>query len=277
MNSLPDIQNTPASIERRINWVGVSEVDIPFRLQLRDGDHPINVIAKTEMMCELAPDIRGISMSRFIRTIKPFLLIPIKKETMVSIVKLFLDEHNSQKVSLKFEFKIPKMKQSPVSDNTFPQYYDCSFRCIYFNSLFKFYESVRVQYSAYCPCSAALSGYGRTGYPHSQRAFADILIQPSSKSYIWLENIIDLTEKHLFVVPYPIIKREDEKYIGSQAKKCPMFVEDAIRKISRALDDVESILDWHVRCTHEESIHPSNATAINWKGVYGGFDETTYI
>ena len=61
------------------------------------------------------------------------------------------------------------------------------------------------------------------------------------------------------------------------AKSYPLFVEDAIRYIMRAIEEKRGILDWFVKCTHEESIHPSNAVAVAWKGVQGGFDETTYI
>ena len=57
------------------------------------------------------------------------------------------------------------MKESPISDNAFPQYYKCSFMSTFSNDQFKFYESVRVQYSAYCPCSAALTHEGKFGYP----------------------------------------------------------------------------------------------------------------
>ena len=93
----------------------------------------------------------------------------------------------------------------------------------------------------------------------------------------WLEDIIDSVETAVKNVPYPIIKRSDEKWIAGAAKSYPMFVEDAIRHISHVLHKKKNILDYYVRCTHEESIHPSNAVAVNWRGVEGGFDENTYI
>ena len=56
-----------------------------------------------------------------------------------------------------------------------------------------------------------------------------------------------------------------------------MFVEDSIRKISKGLDDREDIYDWIIKCSHEESIHTSEAIAINWKGMPGGFDGRRYL
>jgi len=278
VSNLPDIQNTEPQIKIPIHRVGVSDVELPFRLILRDGTQPIEVNAKTEMTCDLSSNIRGVSMSRFIRTLQPFLKLPLKRRRMEQILHEFLKVHDSKRVSLKFDFKIPIIKESPQSANKFPQYYDCGFRCVYSHDNFNFYENVRVQYAAYCPCSAALSEYGKNGYPHSQRAYADILVQTNPKSRVWLEDLIDLVEEQVLTVPYPIIKRKDEKFIAIQAKYQPMFVEDAIRKISCALNYRHiDILDWYVKCTHKESIHPSDAVAINWKGIYGGFDETTYI
>ncbi len=279
MDNLPDIQeNTVPPVRTLINWVGVSDIELPFLLMLRDGSSGyVQVNAKTEMMCQLDGETRGISMSRFLRTLKPFLRQPMKRTVMERILKKFLEVHQTNEVSLKLEFKIPVIKKSPLSDNEFPQYYDCSFRCIYSKTQFRFYESVRVQYAAYCPCSSALCQYGKHGYPHSQRAFADVLVRTNPRAYVWLEDIIDLVETAVKNVPYPIIKRSDEKWIAGVAKSHPMFVEDAIRHISHVLHKTKNILDYYIRCTHEESIHPSNAVAVNWRGVEGGFDENTYI
>jgi GTP cyclohydrolase I len=95
--------------------------------------------------------------------------------------------------------------------------------------------------------------------------------------YIWLEDIIEAVENNIFTLPYPIIKREDEQEIARVAAENPMFVEDAIRKVSNAVDQIPGVIDWVVKCIHEESIHTSEAIAVNWKGVPGGFDGRRYI
>ena len=56
-----------------------------------------------------------------------------------------------------------------------------------------------------------------------------------------------------------------------------MFVEDAIREISDALNKLDGVQDWIVKCSHEESIHTSEAIAINWKGVPYGFTGERYL
>jgi GTP cyclohydrolase FolE2 len=56
-----------------------------------------------------------------------------------------------------------------------------------------------------------------------------------------------------------------------------MFVEDAIREISYVLNSMPGVIDWIVKCSHEESIHTSEAIATNYKGIKGGFDARRFI
>jgi GTP cyclohydrolase I len=279
MKELPDIQNTTPKIREKICKVGVENVELPFLLILRDGGTPsyIQVNAKTEMVCELDESTRGVSMSRFTRILQPYLRQPLKRTILESILRDFTKSLETKTASIKFKFKIPVIKKSPISNNEFPQYYSCSFKSVFSENKFKFYESVRIQYSAYCPCSAALCQEGKFGFPHNQRAFADILIQTNPRAYIWLENIIDCVETSVHTIPFPIVKRSDEKWIAGVAKTHPQFVEDSIRGISHRLNYMKNVVDWFVKCTHEESIHTSNAIAMNWKGKEGGFNETTCI
>ena len=100
---------------------------------------------------------------------------------------------------------------------------------------------------------------------------------PDSDRYVWLENIIEAVENVIPTLPYPVIKRVDEQEIARIAGENPMFVEDAIRAISQSLTNIEGISDWIVKCSHEESIHTSEAIAVNWKGISGGFDGRRYL
>ena len=137
------------------------------------------------------------------------------------------------------------------------------------------------RYASYCPCSAELCGHlgdnGSKGFPHNQRSFADILVEVNEDKYLWLEDIIETVENRIKTLPYPIIKRVDEQEIARVAAENPMFVEDAIREISMGLDERPEIHDWVVKCSHEESIHTSEAIATNWKGVPYGFDGRRYL
>jgi len=186
------------------------------------------------------------------------------------------------------------VRKSPVSDNVFPIYYDCRFEgqlfTLHDESLidtlpdeywFRFFQGVRVQYASYCPCSAGLCLQREPGgpemWPHAQRSFADVLVEVIEPNYVWLEDIIGVVESVIKTLPYPVIKRVDEHEIALTAGQNELFVEDAIRSISNGLNHRKDISDWIVKCVHEESIHTSEAIAINWKGKRGGFDGTYFI
>lgn len=276
MTNLPDIQDTKPDIRIKLQRVGVDNVEVPFCVALRDGTSA-QIVAKAEMFCELNRDIRGVSMSRFIRTLQPYLEKPIRRTLLETILKDIMKQVESNVGSIKFDFKIPIKINSPISNNSFLQYYPCSFKCDAKFGRYKFYESVRVQYSSYCPCSAALCKERGVGYPHNQRSFADVVVSTNPTSRVWIEDIIDLVIGCVRTIPYPIIQRNDEGYIAELATIHTQFVEDAIRRISKKLQDEKHINDWLIKCTHEESIHTSNAVAINWKGIEGGFNENSYI
>ncbi len=279
-NGLPDIQCEKPEIEIPINQVGVQNVRVPIILDGESGRH--EVIAKVNMTTNLNKDTKGISMSRLHRNLVPYLDQPLKNETLKTILEDFKSSVNLDTDSfIKFEFELQIDKKSPLSEHSAPQFYECSFEGRLTGDTFRFFEKIKVQYSSYCPCSASLCGdlnsNGKKGYPHAQRCFAEILVEVDIPKIVWLEELIRLTETAVKTIPYPILKRVDEQEVARIAAENPMFVEDSIRQISYSLENKDGILDWLVKCTHEESIHPSEAIAINWKGKEGGLSGLMYL
>lgn len=276
---LPDVQCTVPDIQIPIMQVGVENVEVPFKLESKYGGfHQLN--ANVSMTTNLDEATKGISMSRLLLTLKPYLDLPLKRSLIKMILGDMIKNLEASMASMKFEFRMPVIRKSVLSDHKFPIYYKCKFEMKRFlePDYTVFYQGVRIQYASYCPCSAELCGaLDEVGYPHNQRSFADVLVQISESDYVWLEDIIETVESQIKTLPYPIIKRIDEQEIARIAGKNPMFVEDAIRKISQALNNNPKFHDWIVKCSHEESIHTSEAIAINWKGMPGGFDGRRYI
>jgi len=278
---LPDIQCTMPEIQIPIMQVGVENVEVPFKIESKYGGH-YELIANVQLTTNLDEKTKGISMSRLLLTLKPYLDLPLKRVLIKQILEDLIQNLETTMASMKFEFRMPVNRKSILSDHEFPIYYKCKFemkRLIdYGNDLTWFYQGARIQYASYCPCSAELCGaLEENGYPHNQRSFADVLVEVVEPHYVWLEDIIETVESQIKTLPYPVIKRVDEQEIARVAAQNPMFVEDAIRKISGALDDRKDIHDWIVKCSHEESIHTSEAIAINWKGISNGFDGRRFI
>jgi GTP cyclohydrolase I len=290
---LPDIQCSSPNLAIPIKQVGVENVEVPFILQTKYGAFH-QMTANVTIMTDLDETTKGISMSRLLLTLKPYLGLPLKSILIKEIIQIILKNVEGSAAFMRFEFKLPIVRKSIITNNEFPIYYKCKFEGqIYrvkdvtsnddidcpFVDRFRFFQGVTVQYASYCPCSAELcNALIGPGFPHNQRSFAHILTEiDTDKHYVWLEDIIDAVENNIRTLPYPIIKRVDEQEIGKIAAQNPMFVEDAIRIISNSIDTTPGIVDWVVKCIHEESIHTSEAVAVNWKGIPGGFDGRRYI
>lgn len=289
---LPDIQETTKpNIEIPIRQVGVENVEVPFKLESKYGGFH-QLIANVSLMTDVDEQTKGISMSRLLLTLKPYLDLPLKSKLIKEIIKKVLESVGGKSAFMRFNFRMPVNRKSIKTDNEFPIYYKCKFEGQVFKGdvplsstekapveFFRFFQGITIQYASYCPCSAELCNVlEENGFPHNQRSFANILTEVDTlHHYIWLEDIIEAVEKNIPTLPYPIIKRIDEQEIARVAAKNPLFVEDAIRSISKSLDELPGIIDWIVKCIHEESIHTSEAVAINWKGIAGGFDGRRYI
>jgi len=279
IQSLPDIQGTLPKIQIPIMEVGVSNINVPFVMESKYGGMK-SMVANVSMRTNLEAEVKGISMSRLIRTLKNYLDLPLKKKLIKEILIDLMKNVESTESYMRFDFLYPIVRKSILSDNEFPIFHKCRFEGQMRGANFKFFQGSTIQYSSYCPCSAELSKdlaeKGSVGFPHAQRSFANIMIEGKKDSYIWLEDIIESVERAIKTTVYPIIKREDEQEIARIAAENPIFVEDAIRQISVELDKM-SVDDWIVKCDHEESIHTSNAIAVNWKGIAGGFDYKFFL
>ena len=103
------------------------------------------------------------------------------------------------------------------------------------------------------------------------------MVEVKPNNIIWLESLIELIENSVKTFTVPILRRSDEQEFARIAFENPMFVEDAIRRISNSLNKQEMVYDWIAKCTHLESIHQSNAISLCYKGVENGFNGTYFL
>ncbi len=276
--TLPDIQGTTPEVQRHIQQVGVEKVTVPMLLQGKDSDEFYSVPANVSMRVFLGDTTKGISMSRCTRTLVGYLDKPLKKSLIKVLLNELCEKVESDHAFVKFEFELPIQRHSPISDFSFPIYHKCAFEGQIENGVFRFLQKVIFQYQSYCPCSTELckdlNSKGHQGFPHAQRCFAHVTIEQYIADTIWLEDIIQEIEDAVVNIPYPIIKRPDEQEVARIAGQSQFFVEDVIRRIGQNLDSLIGIKDYYIKCIHEESIHTSDAIAIMYKGVKGGFDNT---
>jgi len=253
---LKDIQNLKDNRGIDIQKVGVKNVEVPLNIQRKDEENQV-VNARATMSISLPRDFKGTHMSRFIEVLtewgqKNLLGIDIKG-CLEEIAKRL----NTGNAHLKFEFKYFISKKAPVSGLSCPQGYDCAFEGILNKDDYRFILEVNVPVTTLCPCSKEISEYGA----HNQRSNVNVRISYDYDKIIWIEDLIELIEECGSSPVYPLLKREDEKFVTEKAYNNPKFVEDLLRDIVSKLKNIKIINWYEVDCEAFESIHNHSAWA----------------
>jgi len=258
---IKDVQNQKDSRNIPIQKVGVKDVEIPLRIERKMPDNTSTletVYAKAKMSVSLPCEYKGTHMSRFIEILNDY-----QKENLVStdIEQILFDmkkKLDAKNAYLKFSFKYFLEKHAPVSNLKSLMCYDCAFEGeVDENDEYKFYLITKVPITTLCPCSKEISKYGA----HNQRAMLKIKVSYDNDKHIWLEDLIKMAQNCASCEIYPLLKREDEKFVTESAYKNPKFVEDVIRDIVSKLNENEIINFYEVEMEAFESIHSHNAWA----------------
>lgn len=253
---LKDVQNLKDHRGIDIQKVGVKNVEVPLIIQRKNDKEQI-VSAKATMSVFLSKDCRGTHMSRFIEILtewgqKNLLGVDIKG-CLLDII----DKFDVESAELKFEFKYFLDKKAPVSNLVSPMGYDCCFEGILNKKDYKFILGVSLPVMTLCPCSKEISDFGA----HNQRTIIKVRISYDPDSIIWIEDLIELAEKCGSSPVYPLLKREDEKFVTEYAYNNPKFVEDVLRDLVAKIKKIKEINWFEVECEAFESIHNHSAWA----------------
>ena len=261
---IKDVQNQQDLRNIPIQKVGVKDVEIPLRIERKAKDKTVLevVYAKAKMSVSLPSHYKGTHMSRFLEVLNDY-----QKESLHSVdtQKILFDMKkrlDAQSAYLKFSFKYFIEKQAPKSSYSSLMCYDCAFEGeVDENCEYKFYLIVHVPITTLCPCSKEISEYGA----HNQRALLKIKISYDNDQHVWLEDLIQTAESCASCEIYPLLKREDEKFVTETAYQNPKFVEDVIRDVVQKLEENEVIKFYEVEMEAFESIHNHNAWAYQKK------------
>ena len=215
------------------------------------------------MSVSLPAHFKGTHMSRFIEILcewgqKNLLGVDIK-----GCLNEITEKLEAESSELKFSFKYFIDKYAPVSKLSSPMGYDCSFEGLLSGEDYKFILGVSVPVTTLCPCSKEISDYGA----HNQRAVINVRISYDESSMVWIEDLIHLIESCGSSPVYPILKREDEKFVTEYAYNNPKFVEDVLRDVVTKLRSIESIKWIEVDCEAFESIHNHSAWAYQQENI----------
>ncbi len=308
LRAMPDIaREADVAVAGALDWVGMDRIDVPVRLA-GDAGQGLTAAARVAAYVNLnQPDVRGIHMSRlYLHVDKSLGAEPLTPCSIRRLLRDFLDSHAqlSDRAMVRIEFDHLVRRAALKSDHSGWKSYPVTIAGTMDKGHFSLELGCEVIYSSTCPCSAALarqliqdrfaqdfapgrpvdydavvawlgSEQGICATPHSQRSIAQVRVKLAPGFDLPIIELIDRVEAALQTPVQTAVKREDEQAFALLNGQNLMFCEDAARRIQSTLDVDDRVLDYQVRATHQESLHPHDAVAFATKGVAGGYGSAT--
>lgn len=252
-DSLADIQSEAPAVALPIDLVGVKGLIFPLTLKDRANGRQ-TVSARAFLGVNLPTERRGTHMSRLVEALDGWheelgcrsvrrLLSGIQKRLDASVAVA------------RFDFAYLVRRDAPQSGASASMAYECSVAATLTGNELLFDLGLTVPVMTVCPCSLAIAQVGA----HCQRALARI--RARIEHFVWLEEFIGIAESAASAPVYPLLKREDEKFVTELAFANPAFVEDVARTIAAALKAHSGVQAFGIEVESMESIHNHNAIA----------------
>ncbi|WP_378956324.1 GTP cyclohydrolase FolE2 [Pelosinus sp. sgz500959] len=254
---MKDVQNRSDNRGIAIQNVGVSEVHLPFLIKTKAGSFQ-SVLARINLTVDLPKEYKGTHMSRFIEILSEWSQKPVSSREMEFILADTIQKLDAEYAQMDIEFKYFIEKTAPVSGLKSMLDIDCSFSAtLRKDNPLDFTLGVQVPFTSLCPCSKEISAYGA----HNQRGLMKAKIKYQHGKFIWIEDLVTLLENEGSCPVYPLLKREDEKYVTEYAYENAKFVEDVLRDLVLSLREQPHINWFEIQCENYESIHNHSAYA----------------
>lgn len=276
--ALPDIQNAVRAVEGAnvpIQQVGIANFRLPLKFGVSGGG-AIKLEAKVTGTVSLEADLKGINMSRIMRTFYEYRNRFFSLDLLEEILSHYHSALGSFEAKIRLEFSYPMIQESLRSGLGGYQYYRVAYegRLTRTGALRKFIEFDFV-YSSACPCSAELSEHVRKArnvysVPHSQRSKARVTVELAPGAHLAVEDLHAHCLAALQTETQVMVKREDEQAFAELNGAYLKFVEDAARLLYRELSGDSRISDFQAVCCHLESLHSHDAISVICKGIPGG-------
>lgn len=261
---MKDVQNQTDDRGIAIQRVGINEAHLPFLIRTKDGGFQ-QVLANIRFTVSLPMEFKGTHMSRFLEILEPWSHKPLAETEMDAMLTEAMAHLDAQSANLEICFKYFIDKKAPVSGKVSCLDLDCFFRGEKrIGESMQFTLGVEVPFTSLCPCSKEISRYGA----HNQRSVCRVAVRfHPHVECIYIEDLATLVEEQASCPIYPLLKREDEKYVTERAYEHPKFVEDILRDVVLALRRLPGIAWFSLTCENFESIHNHNAYASHEETV----------
>lgn len=243
-----------------LDRVGVRGLRAPIVVLDKEAGNQ-STVAELSLSVDLPPSAKGTHMSRFVEVLDQH-----RGEFTMRTLPAFCGDLRTRlgadyaRVSARFPYFISR--KAPASGAESLMDITCVFEGEVRGNHSMFTLTVEVPVTSLCPCSKAISDYGA----HNQRGILTIAVRgapddASAKNMVWIEDLIAIAESSASAPVYPLLKREDERFVTMQAYDNPVFVEDMVRNVVAQLRTDERVHWAHVTADNHESIHNHSAYA----------------
>lgn len=253
---MQDVQSLPDDRGVDIQKVGISHVHLPLQIATREGGYQ-TVLGNVSLSVDLPMQFKGTHMSRFIEVLLPWAKKPLSNVEIRSILRDTSTALSARSAEIHVKFKYFVTKTAPVSRRESLLDYNCEFAGAVDGNRHSFTLGVEVPVTSCCPCSREISQVGA----HNQRTMIRAKVRFARSGFLWIEDLVTLLESAGSCEIYPLLKREDEKYVTETAYRNAKFVEDILRDVVLAFRAEARIRWFDVECESYESIHNHSAFA----------------
>lgn len=275
---LPDPQINPVIPGARVplNKVGIAPVDLPIRVQRRDGTEQV-LQSQASLYCSLDdPNVKGLNLSRLYILMHNKIKDHLTIDGIKGALQEMADKQGSNNAYCKLRFKYPwtqkalrsrmDLTDDEVQKGLFQELsngekislrkmeghiaynvilegeYHRSNSPLSEESEYKFYLTVDYVFSATCPCSFELAHNATekrkaAANAHSQRSILTTTIEFDPNNIVWIEDLIELHRQRIPTEVQVVVKRRDEQAFAELNGSNLLFCEDVVRIMYAALND----------------------------------------
>lgn len=263
---LPDVQTSPSDIQVPIYRVGISNLTLPVYISTKEGGQQ-HTVANIDIFVDLEAHRKGTHMSRLSIAAQKFIDDKLSQYTLRNIADYIIDKCEAQTCQLIYKFTYFTKKEAPITNKVGYLNHNVIFDLTATkdgNESFKM--TVDNNITSLCPCSKELASsydnqdiFNEIGGAHNQKNVITVTCETSD--FVWIEDIIDTTDKCGSCQIYSVLKREDEQEVTLRAYNNPMFCEDIVRAAYAELSTLKNLKWFEVTSSSQESIHQHFATA----------------
>lgn len=253
--TIADVQSYSDHRNLAISQVGIKDYRHPVCFQDKDS-RPTNAVGRFNMYVNLAHDVKGTHMSRFIELLgtETFAFSVASMPSFLDTMMTRLHATDGY-INIKLPFFIEK--KAPISGTPSLMDYEIELEAHCQQHQVSNTLIVHVPVTSLCPCSKQISEYGA----HNQRSLISISATLTPGALLTATELIQLVESQASCALFSVLKRPDEKYVTEKAYENPKFVEDVVRDLAQALNQHAAVQRYTVSSENFESIHNHSAFA----------------